>query len=256
MAYIGEWKLLGDFGDVLVVLAFVSALVSFISYAISGNTEDESWKSIGRKAWMTHVFSVLGIIFVLFLLLLNHRYEFAYVSKHLNNEMPMRYILSCFWEGQEGGFLLWMFWHVVLGTVITRTSGRWEARVMTIFALVQFMLSSMIQGVYFGDFQFGMNPFLLVRELPESIGLPWTYVETYLTDFPQFADGRGLNPLLQNYWMTIHPPTVFLGFAATLVPFSFAAAGLWKKEYHQWMKPALPWAFFGVCILGLGILMG
>src|SRR5207253_3850190 len=56
--------------------------------------------------------------------------------------------------------------------------------------------------------------------------------------------------------MTIHPPTLFLGFALTVVPFAYAIAGLWKKKYNEWIKPALPWAFLGVMILGTGVLMG
>jgi cytochrome c-type biogenesis protein CcmF len=73
---------------------------------------------------------------------------------------------------------------------------------------------------------------------------------------PTFQDGKGLNHLLQNHLMTIHPPTLFLGFASTLIPFAFAIAGLWKRDLKGWMKPAIPWAFFGVMILGTGILMG
>jgi len=69
-------------------------------------------------------------------------------------------------------------------------------------------------------------------------------------------DGNGLNALLQNYWMVIHPPTLFLGFALTLVPFAFAIAGLWKKELTTWIKPALPWTSLGGAVLGVGIMMG
>ena len=69
-------------------------------------------------------------------------------------------------------------------------------------------------------------------------------------------DGQGLNALLQNYWMVIHPPILFLGFASTIVPFSFAMAGLWKKQYGSWTKIALPWTLFSACVLGTGIMMG
>ncbi|MEY4273458.1 MAG: hypothetical protein RL638_406, partial [Bacteroidota bacterium] len=69
-------------------------------------------------------------------------------------------------------------------------------------------------------------------------------------------DGRGLNPLLQNYWMVIHPPTLFLGFALTLVPFAFLMAGLWKKQLTEWISPALPWSLLGAGVLGVGIMMG
>jgi cytochrome c-type biogenesis protein CcmF len=107
-----------------------------------------------------------------------------------------------------------------------------------------------------GDVRVGSSPFLLIRELPENLGLPWTGMANYLSAIPQFADGRGLNPLLQNYWMVIHPPTLFLGFAATLVPFAYAIAGLWRKDKQGWITPALPWTYFGIMILGTGILMG
>ena len=69
-------------------------------------------------------------------------------------------------------------------------------------------------------------------------------------------DGNGLNPLLQNYWMVIHPPILFMGFAATLIPFAYTIAGLWKKDFTDWVKPTLSWGLFGVAVLGLGICMG
>jgi cytochrome c-type biogenesis protein CcmF len=73
---------------------------------------------------------------------------------------------------------------------------------------------------------------------------------------PQMQDGQSLNALLQNYWMVIHPPVLFLGFSSTLIPFAFAVTGLWKKEYGSWTKTALPWTLFTCCVLGTGIMMG
>jgi cytochrome c-type biogenesis protein CcmF len=70
------------------------------------------------------------------------------------------------------------------------------------------------------------------------------------------TDGNGLNILLQNYWMVIHPPVLFMGFASTIIPFAFAIGGLWTKRFSEWTKPALPWALFSAGILGLGIMMG
>ena len=72
---------------------------------------------------------------------------------------------------------------------------------MTVFASVQIFLAMMLLGVYVGDVRIGSSAFLLIRELPENIGLPWPAMANYLGTIPQFADGRGLNPLLQNYWM-------------------------------------------------------
>ena len=61
--------------------------------------------------------AVIGIVVTLFIMLFNHWFEYDYVWKHSNLQMPMKYIASCFWEGQEGSFLLWTFWHVVLGNI-------------------------------------------------------------------------------------------------------------------------------------------
>ncbi|HMJ46299.1 MAG TPA: cytochrome c biogenesis protein CcsA, partial [Ferruginibacter sp.] len=69
-------------------------------------------------------------------------------------------------------------------------------------------------------------------------------------------DGMGLNVLLRNYWMVIHPPVLFLGFASTIIPFAFAYAGLQTKKYGEWIKPAIPWALMSACVLGVGIMMG
>jgi cytochrome c-type biogenesis protein CcmF len=159
--------------------------------------------------------------------------------------------VSTFWNGQEGSFLLWMFWHAVLGIVIIFTNRFWEAPVMSIFSVVQAFLASMILGVVIPglELKIGSSPFILLRD-----AMPDPIFKVQPDFIPQ--DGVGLNPLLQNYWMVIHPPTLFLGFAATLVPFSFGIAGLWLKRYREWIRPALPWSIFAGAILGLGILMG
>lgn len=254
--YIGEHTWAGQLGHLLAVVSFVGALLAVIAYFLGTKRNSIEWRNTGRIAFRLHTGAVLGIVVLLFIMLFNHWFEYDYVWKHSNTAMPMKYILSCFWEGQEGSFLLWTFWHVVIGNILIMRAGRWEMPVMMVFALVQVFLATMILGIYVGETRIGSSPFLLIRELPENIGLPWTYMAEYMQKIPQFADGRGLNPLLQNYWMVIHPPTLFLGFSATLVPFAYAIAGLWTGDRRGWMSPALPWTFFGVMILGTGILMG
>ena len=69
-------------------------------------------------------------------------------------------------------------------------------------------------------------------------------------------DGRGLNPLLQNFWIVIHPPIFFLGFASTAVPFAHAISGLLRKDYKNWINVAVPWTLFTSAILGFGITLG
>ena len=254
--YIGEHAWAGKLGHALTIISLVSAMLATLSYFIGAQRKDDAWTRLGRLGFRAHSVAVLGIVITLFVMLFNHWFEFDYVWKHSNLQMPMKYIASCFWEGQEGSFLLWTFWHMVLGNILIARAKSWEPHVMAVFALVQVFLAFMLIGVYVGDWKLGSSPFLLVRETTDYIGLPWTKMAGYLTAIDEFKDGRGLNPLLQNYWMVIHPPTLFLGFAATLAPFAYAIAGLWRNQRTEWMQPALPWTFFGVMVLGTGILMG
>lgn len=246
---------IGDLGHVSVIVAFVAALVSSLAYFFAANApilspDHQGWKKLARIAFSVHTLAVFSIIFSLFNIIYEHRYEYHYAWSHSSNHLAVHYMISCFWEGQEGSFLLWIFWHTLLGLVLMRFSKKWEAPVMAVFSFVQLFLTSMILGIVIGDLKIGSSPFILMREV--------------MTDAPVFQmdpnfipqDGTGLNPLLQNYWMVIHPPVLFLGFAATLVPFAFAIAGLWMKEYTSWTKPALPWALFAAGILGVGIMMG
>ncbi len=254
ITYIGEHLWIGYIGNAFIYLSLLSALLSAVGYYFnSKEILTSEWKNFARINFSIHSFSIIGIAGTLFFMLFNHFYEYSYVWQHSNNSMPMEYILSCFWEGQEGSFLLWAFWNMVLGNILRKTiDEKWEAPTMAVFALVQVFLASMLLGIFIGDYKLGTNPFILLRENPEFANLPFIQIPDYLSKL----DGRGLNPLLMNYWMTIHPPTLFLGFSSTLVPFAFAIAGLWKKDFTTWQKPALVWTFFSIMILGTGILMG
>ncbi|GLR16266.1 cytochrome c biogenesis protein CcsA [Portibacter lacus] len=253
--YFGEHLWPKNIGHFLIILGFVSAIFSSFTYFKATNNVEESkaWKTLGRIGFLAHTVSVLGIITILFYIMVNHYYEYAYVSQHVNDFLPMKYIASAFWEGQEGSFLLWMFWHVVLGCIIMFNGKKWEAPVLSILALVEVVLISMILGIQFeiGEtlVKIGSNPLLLFRD---TMDIPLFQNADYVS----LLSGSGLNPLLQNYWMTIHPPTLFLGFASTVVPFCFAIAGFWLKEPQAWIKPTLKWTLFSGGILGIGILMG
>jgi cytochrome c-type biogenesis protein CcmF len=146
--------------------------------------------------------------------------------------------------------MLWSFWHCVLGWVLIWKAGRWEGPVMTVVSFAQFALATMILGIYFFGAKVGSSPFALLRNEMEApiFSRP---------DYLQFVkDGNGLNALLQNYWMVIHPPILFLGFASTIVPFAYAVGGYLTGDHKGWTKPALPWGVFAAAVLGLGIMMG
>jgi cytochrome c-type biogenesis protein CcmF len=255
IAYLNEHLGFGKLGQLLVIISFTASLLAAISYFFSAQNklEKDTWKPLGRIAFSIHGAAIIGIFGLLFYLIYNHYFEYYYVWHHSSTILPMKYMFACFWEGQEGSFLLWTFWHVVLSGFIIFKGKEWESPVMTVISVVQVFLSSMLLGVVVFGYKLGSDPFILLREHPEMANLPFIKLPNYLS---RIADGRGLNPLLQNYWMVIHPPVLFLGFASTLIPFAYAIAGLWKGKVTEWIKPALPWTFFGVMILGTGILMG
>lgn len=257
--YNGENLWLGLFGNLFVSLSFSAALLATVAYYMAGRNGliHTGWKRLGRIGFMLHSVGVLGIIGTLFYILLAHRFEYHYAWQHSSRDLPSQYVFAAFWEGQEGSFLLWTFWHVVIGNILIWRSREWEPRVMAVFSVVQVFLASMVIGAVIDipglvQYKIGSNPFILTREHPSMAGLPFLNNPDYLLKL----DGRGLNPSLQNYWMTIHPPTLFLGFALTLVPYAFALAGIAKRKYTEWFAPALPWTFVGIAVLGAGILMG
>lgn len=247
--------LIGKLGHFFVVTSFVTALLSAFSYyratRSSLSETKQHWTINGRFIFYLHALSVLGTTLSLFIIIYNHYFEYYYAYTYSDRRLPAHYLFSTFWNGQEGSFLLWIFWHTILGLILIRTNRFWEAPVLTVFATVQAFLTSMILGVVIPGLaiKIGSSPFILLRE---AINDP---IFTLQPDFIP-ADGQGLNPLLQNYWMVIHPPVLFLGFASTLVPFSFCLAGLWTRKYRDWIRPTLPWAIFAGASLGLGILLG
>lgn len=242
----------GNLGHLTTLVAFVSALVTAFAYSQyfkASELEKASWRRFSRVSFYIHALATSMIAISLFEIIYNQRYEYFYAYSHSSKALPVHYMISSFWEGQEGAFILWAFWNVVLGLVLVHTNKFWEAPVMVVFALVQAFLISMILGVVIGDLKLGSSPFILLRDATQA---------PIFTLNPDFVpeDGTGLNPLLQNIWMVIHPPTLFLGYASTLVPFAFLIGGLVTKKYAEWIRPALPWAIFSAMILGMGIIMG
>jgi cytochrome c-type biogenesis protein CcmF len=256
--FIGENLTPGKLGNFFIILSFVTALFSAFSYFRAANTENKDiegsrmWLLLGRNGFIIHTFSILAIFIALYYIISHHLFEYNYAFSHSSKALPMQYLLSCFWEGSEGSFMLWAFWNGVLGLIVMITGKQLESRTMAIISLVQVAIATTLLGFYFGDsINIGSTPFILLRE--KMVGAPIFTQANYLSMIP---DGNGLNVSLQNYWMVIHPPVLFLGFASTLIPFAYCIAALWKGEYTLFVKPALTWSLFSGAVLGTGIMMG
>ena len=191
--YIGEHLFPGQIGQFLVILAFACALASSIAFYKSANSSDNklqlSWKNLGRITFLIHGISVIGIIVILYIIISSHYFEYHYAWQHSSNALPWYYRFSCFWEGQEGSFLLWSLWHVILGGLLIWSARKWEAPLMSVVSLVQVFLGSMLLGIYFFGYKIGSSPFLLLRDV--------------MTDAPIFSTGR--LPEFRGRWFRSEP---------------------------------------------------
>jgi len=223
-------------GSFIIWIAFIAAILSAYFHFIS-----ETKKKLLLQARISLTISVLGIIstsVLLMLYILQHRFEYNYVASYSSIDLPAALLVTVFWAGQEGSFLLWAFFAAVIGIILQRYTRRtgMESEAMMVYSLVLAFLLLLI-GV--------KSPFQYIWEA--SADLPVGFI-------PQ--DGRGLNPLLQNFWMIIHPPVLFLGFASLTVPFVLAVSALWQNKNNEWIKFALPWVLFSAASLGAGLILG
>ena len=259
MEFLGEHLLPGKLGHFFALLSFASSLVAVVAFFKATNARDpaeaDSWRRMGRKAFILDVVSVYAVLATIIYIVAARRFEYNFAWEHSSRSMHLQYLLACIWEAQEGSFLLWNLWVCILGLILMRTAKKWESPVMTVMSFMQFCIATMIMGIYVFGQKVGFNPFILVRQT-EMGQMAQIFSSPDYLNIPQMQDGQGLNPLLQNYWMVIHPPILFLGFSSTIVPFAFAIAGLWKREFGNWTRVALPWALFSAGVLGTGIMMG
>lgn len=251
--FVGEHLLPGTFGRSFIVLAIVSALLSFVFYLLGNQNKSKPLLTLGKVTYLTHFISIILAGAVLFYLLFNGYWEYDYVWKHTASYLPTKFIISAFWAGQEGSFLLWVFLQALLGLILLFTAKKWETYVMPVLALGQFLLTTMIWGARPFGIVLGKSPFGLMRDDAVNAGVEFFQNSNYLS---QIIDGNGINPLLENIWMVTHPPLLFLGYSAAIIPFAYAIAALWKGDYKSWLKPAFPWVIVSISSLGGGILLG
>ena len=110
--FAGENLIPGQLGHFLLLLAFVAVLFSTLSFFQASRQtlpDADRWRLMGRIGFWVHSLALLSALFTLFYIIHGHYYEYHYVWRHSSNDLPVYYMFACFWEGQEGSFLLWMF---------------------------------------------------------------------------------------------------------------------------------------------------
>lgn len=219
-------------GTLLIVSAIAMAAMATIGYALvpRGNLAALSY---GRMGTRLSLLAVVLVVLLLNYLFINQRYDIDYVYNYSSKELEPYFRVAAVWAGQPGSFVIWVLWGVVAAQFLIGRTRNNEPYVLGVFMFIQLaLLVCMLIR----------NPF--VPHL-DSSGLPFT---------PE--DGKGLNPTLHNIWMLIHPPILFIGFALMAVPFSFAMAGLLRRDYDGWIAGALPWTLAAWAALGLALLLG
>jgi cytochrome c-type biogenesis protein CcmF len=226
-------------GGIFVKLAFLTCLVAVAAFYDNHKRGNATALTLARIAFHSTVVLILLISAQQLYNILTHDFRYTYVWSYSSRDLSTPLLISTFYAGQEGSFMLWTLFTALVGVFLLSDSSRkgYEPQVMTVYSSI--LLSLILMMVV-------KNPFEYIWEKwPGEVAVGHTP-----------ADGRGLNPLLQNYWMVIHPQVLFSGFAAMGVPYAYAIAALMKRDYTNWIKPATPWIVYGATVLGCGIMMG
>ncbi len=272
-------------GNILIVAAILSGAFSFIMYYYTFKGYSNTLVLARRGYYLTTAFIVAASVFLLYLIL-THQYEYNYVFEYSNGDLSFGLLLSTFFAGQEGSFLLWLLITVLLGTYfISHLSFdvKKESSFMMVFTLATVFLAVLISPYLKNPFAYiwQETTYLELKYFnPAYLNLPVlqkffainnnTGVEfikvgqelkaalssagIHMSDF--LVQGKGLNPLLQNFWMQIHPPLLFVGFAMATIPYSFAVSAVIRNEYKSWVKESLPWLTISMMVLGFAIMVG
>jgi cytochrome c-type biogenesis protein CcmF len=215
-------------GSTALALAFISNLTALPVYLLWARGHH----NLRAAARLFTLVAALGVVLAgAFQMrnLLTHQFQYEYVTNFSDRSLPTLLLVSSFWGGQAGSLLLWATWSVIFALVLIVGLRRssWEPYVLTPYLLVTLAIT----GITLAS-----APFRMLAETP--------------------IDGRGLNPLLQNYWMAIHPPILFTGFTTMAGPFAFAVAALWRRDYDGWVRQAQPWTLLAWACLGAGLALG
>src|SRR3954462_3531071 len=223
---------MADLGRAALVTAFLLLVYASVAGTLSAWHGRRRLAESAQNALIAAFGATTVAVVVLLTALARHDFSFSYVAQHTSRELPLGYTLTAFWGGQEGSLLLWLFvlcGYSVAAVLTARHAGR-EVLVWVVPVL----------GV-------GGTVFAVV--VPSAASPFATQVAP--------ADGAGLNPSLQNPYMAIHPPMLYLGYVGLTVPFAFAMGALLSRRTDErWIVATRRWTLAAWAFLGVGQLLG
>lgn len=220
---------------IIVSLALTALNLFFLAQSAGGNL----FAKITARRIHYLLSLIIGFAFILLLqVFISNDFSIGYVYQNSSLDLPLLYKVSAVWAGKEGGFLLWLVFLCIIGIAVIHSNDRHENILLSVLTLVQFfILISLVIN----------SPFARLWE---------THSGQFTRLMPQVPDGLGLNPLLQDFWMAVHPPVLFAGYAVAAVPFAYAVAALLKNDYSIMPERAYRWVIFSAGLLGSGIFLG
>ena len=225
-------------GNIALALTLTASLAGMVLYILAARGRTELTIPARRVTQLASL-GMLAACATLLYYIFNYHFEINYVYEHASRKLSKFLLFSTFYASQEGSFMLWGLWTSLIALFLIRYARRqrYEAHVMAIFLSVLVFISIMLLA---------KSPFETIYAAhPGEVLKGWVP-----------ADGKGLNPSLENLWIVIHPPMLFLGFSLLAVPFAFALAGLIKRDYQGWVVTSMPWTLGAAMVLGFGVMLG
>ena len=225
-----------DLGNLLLGAALLAATVSVL-LALAATRFISARLLIGAKAALALVAVLLTVAStVLAVLLVGSDFRVEYVAHYTERALPLGYKIAAFWAGQQGSLLLWAWALSMMCVIAVLATGSEETDVPK---FRQTAIASAVLAAVLGFFV----ALILCAATPFQAG-------------PAVDDGQGLNPMLQNIGMIAHPPILFLGYAASTVPFAFMIGALIAGRSDEWLTDIRRWTLAAWLFLTVGILLG
>ena len=222
---------MSDLGSIAILLSFFITIYSLIACAVAAKTGSRAFAQSGGNGLVSVAFLLLVAVFCLVYELVTLDFSLRYVALNTSTDLPVIYRVTALWAGQAGSLLLWSF-------------------ILSLYAAFVVLRSRKKGG----------NPY--VNAVLCVVSLFFLFLITYVEDpFEKLGvavgEGRGLNPILQNGYMAIHPITLYVGYVGITVPFAFGIAALLSGRLgDEWIRNCRKYALFSWMFLSAGLLLG
>lgn len=226
---------MSDLGQFSLILALFLSSYAILADIAGSWREDNRLLKSGRNALLCCFLCLSVAMTALWIPLVRCDFSIQYVAEHVSRDLPLAYRISALWAGAAGSLLLWLW----LQTGMLCTAYLSTKSVSRVFCAYARVVSNLVAVFFLLVLVLDKNPFALSEVIPQ--------------------DGAGLNPLLQHPAMVLHPPLLFIGYAAFAVPFAWAFACFKSSQETrdpEFVRSARNWALAAWIFLTVGIVLG